>query len=602
MILVKKLHKTLLLVASLVSIAQTPTATAQSLHNTAPMCALYRLDNEASLSSDQLTAVRESMLQINNEGRLNPNYRKAAGNKTALRLPADLTPLVLSKVLNEMAQEQAVYQASIKDVTHENRNYGSFGDRVKKHVSVMAAEACSEGPLSEHPTEWMKSETHYKPTWNLDGQTVNAVGFGVAKGSDGKWYHTAIWANLSNLENKPQAPPKVVQPNGGGESIADQGKIYKSDKLYSANRKFYASINNAGYFVVGDAQGNELWTTPKGGGDYLRKGRAGRLALFDKNDKWIHDIGLSVPGSIEVSNDGRLMQYDPCRTEVWSSPTPATSGTTSPGSNPGTRPSTPAPERPAPSTPSPVTRTEVVKSDSPNSGTVRPSSPQSGNGSVVQQGQKIQKGTKVYSPNKDYYLQINDAGSLVMSSADGTKVWSVGQGGQYFLHQASDGNFCLYDAKDKWKWGTQVYGADAARGSVRVENDGKLVQYKNNGVAAWSSSATLPNGEASIPTGMKVFADAKVYSSNKLHFLKINAKGALAIVDASNNEVWTAGAGGAYFVHQDDGNFCLYDKDDRWKWGTQKYGPNGSGGKVTLTDQGVLKQYDKQGKVVWSSR
>ncbi|MFK7947179.1 MAG: CAP domain-containing protein [Saprospiraceae bacterium] len=173
---------------------------AQPLHNQEHIDLLKSIEKlKSTPNKSQLTQIRQAMLKLNNEGRLNPNYRKSAGCKTALTISPNLTALVLDKRLNDMAQEQAVYQASVQRVTHDNSNYGNdYGKRARTYVLRGGVfEACAGDPLSNSPMGWMKSETHYRPTWNLDGETVNSVGFGAAVGADGKWYVTAVWANMT---------------------------------------------------------------------------------------------------------------------------------------------------------------------------------------------------------------------------------------------------------------------------------------------------------------------------------------------------------------------------------------------------------------------
>ena len=165
---------------------------------TADKEALWRLEDitpKSSLTPDELDEVRNYLLAIANGGRANPNYRREAGSKTALDLPTGLKPLTLSDILNKAAQNQAEYCARVKEATHDQDNpkYADLGARLKVFGFDRAgAEAAGAGPLQDYPTGWMKSETHYRPWWNLDGQVVTEVGFGVAKGNDGNWYLVAV--------------------------------------------------------------------------------------------------------------------------------------------------------------------------------------------------------------------------------------------------------------------------------------------------------------------------------------------------------------------------------------------------------------------------
>lgn len=156
---------------------------------------LADMNSKSSLTEDELEEVRELMLAIANAGRANPNYRREAGSKTALDLPAGLKPLEMNDIYNKAAQFQAEYCARTKQVTHdhEDEKYATVELRMKAFgYKQGAAEAAGAGSLQEYPTGWMKSETHYRPWWNLDGEISTLVGFGIAKADDGTWYFVAV--------------------------------------------------------------------------------------------------------------------------------------------------------------------------------------------------------------------------------------------------------------------------------------------------------------------------------------------------------------------------------------------------------------------------
>ena len=150
-----------------------------------------------SLTADELTEARDYFLAIANAGRANTNYRKEAKCKTALNLPANLKPLVLNDKLNKAAQIQAEECAKVKEATHDHgdADLADMGKRLKSvGFNEVAYEAAGGGPLQDCPTTWMKSETHYRPWWNLDEQVVTQVGFGAARADNGTWYYVAVLA------------------------------------------------------------------------------------------------------------------------------------------------------------------------------------------------------------------------------------------------------------------------------------------------------------------------------------------------------------------------------------------------------------------------
>lgn len=157
---------------------------------------LADLSSNDGLSDDELNQVRGYLLTIANAARANTNYRRQAGAKAALNIPAGLTPLRLDDKLNQAAQVQAEYCARIKETTHDNADpeQADMGKRLKNvGYEAMAYEAAGQGALlNACPECWMTSETHYRPWWNLDNQVVTKIGYGVAKADNGTWYFVAV--------------------------------------------------------------------------------------------------------------------------------------------------------------------------------------------------------------------------------------------------------------------------------------------------------------------------------------------------------------------------------------------------------------------------
>lgn len=82
--------------------------------------------------------------------------------------------------------------------------------------------------------------------------------------------------------------------------------------------------------------------------------------------------------------------------------------------------------------------------------------------------------------------------------------------------------------------------------------------------------------------------------------LQINEQGELTSTYAGADLNWKEGKGGAYVKYQaEDGNFCLYDKNDRFVWGSMIHGDHVKNGSIVLTSHGDLIQYDNAGKEVW---
>lgn len=157
---------------------------------------LKDLSPKAKLNDNEKASVLQALLVITNDIRANSEYRKQNDCKLFRDLPSGLKPLKYDGALIRAAQNQAEYCAKVKEATHDQDDpiMADLGKRMAffKAKDLPAYEAAGGGSLSDCPTVWMKSETHFRPWWNLDGQVVNSVGFGFAKSADGNWYFVAV--------------------------------------------------------------------------------------------------------------------------------------------------------------------------------------------------------------------------------------------------------------------------------------------------------------------------------------------------------------------------------------------------------------------------
>ena len=213
---------------------------------------LADINKKGSLSPDELTEVRELMLDVANAGRANPNYRREKGSQKDLNLPSGLTPLQLHDKLNIAAQNQAEYCAKVRESTHDQADpkYATLGKRLDLFVGPVAnsAEAAGGGDLQDYPTGWMKSETHYRPWWNLDGQVVTHVGYGIAKSSDGKWYMVAVFGNFDGKGDgggNTGGGGNENPPANNGAAAKEPVKSEVPEGLKFNHAKFFQTVNGA---------------------------------------------------------------------------------------------------------------------------------------------------------------------------------------------------------------------------------------------------------------------------------------------------------------------------------------------------------------------
>lgn len=199
--------------------------------------------NEVQRPSD-LDAMRREMLAWGNLGRRDPNFR--AANSFARDLSADQVPtgpntfekvyrnnpqppyfddLVLHPALNEACQWMAEYYALTngnasqpKDKKHdapgaryEGADMSTFGARLA-HFAPQVGSAGEGlgggGPADAYPEGWMRSETHYRPWFNID-HDVKSMGLGAAKTANG-WF----FCKIGGLEAPSGGPSQPAASNG----------------------------------------------------------------------------------------------------------------------------------------------------------------------------------------------------------------------------------------------------------------------------------------------------------------------------------------------------------------------------------------------------
>lgn len=171
-----------------------------------------------------LDVLRTQMLAYGNVGRKDPDFRKKHGAKTATDLSGDTvrtlggiekvfkqnrTPpwfadSALDDKLNQAAQFQAEYQAYVDQMGHDGpgsftdprtgrsgnmRDLGARADFFEIPRNIV--EAAGGGNASNFPHEWMASDTHFRPWFNVYA-VYPTLGYGAAKSAGGKWYFAAV--------------------------------------------------------------------------------------------------------------------------------------------------------------------------------------------------------------------------------------------------------------------------------------------------------------------------------------------------------------------------------------------------------------------------
>ena len=364
--------------------------------------------DEVEMPAD-MDSMRREMLAWGNLGRRDPTFREdnkfandfngdtvQTGPRTTEKLfkdnpqPPYFNDLVLDAKLNEACQFMAEYYAKTNGnesqpaggpkheapgVTYKGADVSTLGARLKYFATD--AQSSGEGlggpgPADSFPEGWMRSETHYRPWFNI-GQNTVSMGLGAAKTSKG-WYFCkvgglALPEGVSMPQVQPQAqvqpqlqpqPPLQQQPKsqppvqpqtpaqpqmaadtyrpqpGYPVTIPSGQQMEVNKKYLSTDGKFYVVFQSDGNLVVARASDNGFYwglnTLP--GVAFTRAKQAivqpdGRFMVSDGQggDIWsVPPVGgtrASPPSYLSISDDGvlSLVTMDPFSTDLvtWSS-------------------------------------------------------------------------------------------------------------------------------------------------------------------------------------------------------------------------------------------------------------------------------------------
>ena len=191
---------------------QAKTRMAEFAKNTSP----GKFYPEVNVPTD-LVGYRAAMLEIVNLGRRDPDYRTKNRNAPDLRAeyaqvdggfekiyrnntqPPLFKDLALDDRLNDAAQLQAEWAAKQKYMGHDGPgNYKGINmtslDQRAVHFAPNYGGIVEAGGGNDAPESWMKSETHFRPWFNIL-HDVGYLGFGVAIGGDGQMRAFAVPAS-----------------------------------------------------------------------------------------------------------------------------------------------------------------------------------------------------------------------------------------------------------------------------------------------------------------------------------------------------------------------------------------------------------------------
>ncbi|WP_419867842.1 bulb-type lectin domain-containing protein [Chryseobacterium sp. CT-SW4] len=225
----------------------------------------------------------------------------------------------------------------------------------------------------------------------------------------------------------------------GAQNISAGQTLQQDRKYWSSNRQYYLIFQNDGNLVFYDRRGSSLWdsgTSNQGSKAIFQDD--GNLVVYSSSNRALFSSNTNTRrGKLNVQDDGNLVIYDGSNA-LWASQ-------------------------------------NTKKSSSHNS---------RGQGNI-NPGYEFSRNTKVYSANSRYYLIFQNDGNLVLSSSNGSPIWSTETNNKGSKAQfQNDGNLVVYDSYNRAVWSSKT--SNRGGNKLTVQDDGNLVIY-NNSSPVWSS-------------------------------------------------------------------------------------------------------------------
>ncbi len=293
-----------------------------------------------------LPAFYEQMLAYGNAGRRDPDFRKNNGSQSATNLslnevnttdkgrsekvfrqnpaPQYFAPHVLNDQLNQAAQFHAEYMASIKQITHRGpSNYKAPGSgktvnlteanvRAKYFGSTLSVvEAAGGGSPGDNPHDWMASDTHFRPWFNVDA-CYPEIGYGAAMNvDDGSWYFVAV----PSLTTEAKDCSKATAPSGP-TPVPTVTPITSVTPTPTASGVSFPL--RAGTTIEPLRQYRS-----ESGGHYLVFKADGNVVVYDAAHQAKWSLQSVTPNygqanDVQVQPDGNFVVYGPNKAYIWS--------------------------------------------------------------------------------------------------------------------------------------------------------------------------------------------------------------------------------------------------------------------------------------------
>src|SRR4030042_1241294 len=150
------------------------------------------------------------------------------------------------------------------------------------------------------------------------------------------------------------------------------------------------------------------------------------------------------------------------------------------------------------------------------------------------QNEKLRASEELKSTNGKYTLRMQDDGNLVAYDNQGKGLWSSNTVGSGAIEciLQGDGNLLLKDRNGRAVWTTYTDGYKNAK--LVIQNDGNLVIYSERGLTVWAKGKI----KDSLSRDENLLANEFIRSQNRKYTLVLQEDGNLVAYDSQRKALW----------------------------------------------------------------
>jgi hypothetical protein len=215
---------------------------------------------------------------------------------------------------------------------------------------------------------------------------------------------------------------------------------------------------------------------------------------------------------------------------------------------------------------------------------------------------------ELLSQNGRYLLRYENGNLELVDLTDNKLLWDAGIHGTSpwrCVMQKDDGNLVIYDKDKKAVWATNRRGSQFAGSKLVVQDDGFFEIIAPNNESIYDTKWSLTRKHINILQPNDILSPGgALISQNQEYVLRYLENGNLELFDRNSNKVlWdtgTAGKGAGQCVMQrNNGQFVVFDKEQKPVWATQPEGRQYIDSKLYLSDAGIVHIAQPSGYAIW---